>query len=255
MSKTPMKFLVDNFQPKSKRNLQTLQSVDGSTEICYVETAVKKVQTVKVFAFSSNKAQLEPVMSSICDYRNLLRSLEEQRVTKFDDSNDKHNKMLSELWDSLKFEEVNYERKGSHWRTLGFQGNDPATDLRGMGMLGLSNLHYFATEHREEARQLLMRSHNPTIGCSFAITGIDLTNLCYQFLLFGVFKSIFYYENDHYKKIDIESFRGLFVKVFCAFDKFWFDSKPSSFMEYGPVREKFEDNLRTKILTEHTMIV
>jgi hypothetical protein len=28
-------------------------------------------------------------------------------------------------------------RRGSHWQELGFQGDDPATDLRGCGMLGL----------------------------------------------------------------------------------------------------------------------
>jgi len=28
-------------------------------------------------------------------------------------------------------------RYGSHWERIGFQGNDPATDLRGVGLLGL----------------------------------------------------------------------------------------------------------------------
>lgn len=31
-------------------------------------------------------------------------------------------------------------RRGSHWAVLGFQGDDPATDLRGAGLLGLLQL-------------------------------------------------------------------------------------------------------------------
>lgn len=33
-------------------------------------------------------------------------------------------------------------RYGPHWTALGFQGDDPATDLRGAGMLGLLQLFY-----------------------------------------------------------------------------------------------------------------
>lgn len=36
-------------------------------------------------------------------------------------------------------------RFGSHWEEIGFQNNDPATDLRGVGVLGLLFLHYFGT--------------------------------------------------------------------------------------------------------------
>lgn len=28
-------------------------------------------------------------------------------------------------------------RYGQHWELIGFQGTDPATDLRGVGMLGI----------------------------------------------------------------------------------------------------------------------
>jgi hypothetical protein len=32
------------------------------------------------------------------------------------------------------------ERISDHWAELGFQGKDPATDFRGMGVLGLDQL-------------------------------------------------------------------------------------------------------------------
>lgn len=33
-------------------------------------------------------------------------------------------------------------RVSEQWKDLGFQGNDPATDFRGMGLFGLSCLQY-----------------------------------------------------------------------------------------------------------------
>ena len=40
---------------------------------------------------------------------------------------------------------------GSHWVQVGFQGNDPSTDVRGTGMLGVLNLLYFVTHYTQTA--------------------------------------------------------------------------------------------------------
>lgn len=38
-------------------------------------------------------------------------------------------------------------RVSEQWKLLGFQGTDPATDFRGMGLLGLEQLVYFSENH------------------------------------------------------------------------------------------------------------
>ena len=45
-------------------------------------------------------------------------------------------------------------RYGEHWALMGFQGSDPATDLRGAGMLGLLHLLCLGTHNREGAAAL-----------------------------------------------------------------------------------------------------
>ena len=45
-------------------------------------------------------------------------------------------------------------RYGEHWALLGFQGSDPATDLRGAGMLGLLHLLCLGMHNREDAAAL-----------------------------------------------------------------------------------------------------
>ena len=44
--------------------------------------------------------------------------------------------ILSQVYRNFLQEEVN-ERIGEHWQVIGFQGSDPATDLRGVGIFGL----------------------------------------------------------------------------------------------------------------------
>jgi len=45
-----------------------------------------------------------------------------------------------QLWTSLQPDVVLTERISAQWTVIGFQGSDPATDFRGMGVLGLLNL-------------------------------------------------------------------------------------------------------------------
>ena len=50
-------------------------------------------------------------------------------------------------------------RVSEQWKDMGFQGTDPATDFRGMGLLGLEQLIYFAERYpgmvRSQERELL----------------------------------------------------------------------------------------------------
>lgn len=41
-------------------------------------------------------------------------------------------------------------RYGAHWERIGFQGNDPATDLRGAGMLSLLQMCFLLEKYKDE---------------------------------------------------------------------------------------------------------
>jgi hypothetical protein len=49
-------------------------------------------------------------------------------------------------------------RFGQHWGAVGFQGDDPATDLRGVGMLGLLQLLYLPHHSAAAAQKLYQLS-------------------------------------------------------------------------------------------------
>ena len=70
----------------------------------------------------------------------LLHCLEDLRTTGYDSANEEHEEILLELWKLLMPGRELGSRINSSWKDIGFQGEDPKTDFRGMGILGLSNL-------------------------------------------------------------------------------------------------------------------
>ena len=65
----------------------------------------------------------------------------------------------------------------SQWGKIGFQGKDPATDFRGMGLLGLDDLFHLSKMHPDTCQRILSSSHHVSSGFSMAIVGINLTDL------------------------------------------------------------------------------
>lgn len=64
-------------------------------------------------------------------------------------------------------------RYGSHWESIGFQGRDPATDLRGAGLLGLLQILAFLENYKifiKQSQELAESLHFP-----LSITLINIT--------------------------------------------------------------------------------
>lgn len=58
-----------------------------------------------------------------------------------------HYSILQSVYQNLIGMTSSCARTGAHWESIGFQGADPATDLRGVGMLGLLQLLHLLTAH------------------------------------------------------------------------------------------------------------
>lgn len=61
------------------------------------------------------------------------------------------------------------------------KGTDPATDFRGMGMLGLENLIYFAENYNEQWKKILAVQHERS-GKDYpvAVAGINVTSTLFE---------------------------------------------------------------------------
>ncbi|KOB66265.1 ELMO domain-containing protein 2 [Operophtera brumata] len=128
-------------------------------------------------------------IEQIWSYRNVIDEVEDLRRIQFDSNNVDHEDKLLKLWSLLVPNEELENRVTKQWQYIGFQGDDPKTDFRGMGMLGLENLLFFATEYSQASSHVLSHSHHPQYGYTFAIVGINLTSMAYNFLKDGSAKT------------------------------------------------------------------
>lgn len=92
------------------------------------------------FSFSRFGKLFGECVLTIWGFKQLLHELEDLRKTAYDSENEEHERKLLQLWNLLMPNRALDSRFSNAWQDLGFQGTDPKTDFRGMGLLGLENL-------------------------------------------------------------------------------------------------------------------
>lgn len=139
-----------------------------------------------IFSSISSASQSSGILSE--SQKIQLKNFSEQILQlKYDSNNQTHETMLYELW-SLSFtEEKLKSRRSEQWKRLGFQGTDPATDWRGSGLFGLSNLLFFASSYPKQYQTMLRTQEErekrvALSGYPFAIAGLNVIFFLYQWL-------------------------------------------------------------------------
>lgn len=185
----------------------------------------------------------------IWGYKQLMQEVMILSRIPYDSNNEEHEMKLLKLWNLLMPSTPLSSRISKQWQDIGFQGNDPKTDFRGMGLLGLENLLFFAQEYNNHANIVLTHSFHPTRGYAFAILGINITNMAYHLLLDGSAKTHFF--NTSHRMPNIEAFHRFYCYLFFEFDKFWIKSKAVDIMDFGNIKQNFESEIR-KSLSDHS---
>lgn len=189
-------------------------------------------------------------LRQIWGYKQLQLEVERLRAESFDDCKLPHETGLLELWTLLQPDRPLLKRVTRQWQDIGFQGEDPKTDFRGMGILGLHNLIYFAKQFGTAAKHILSHSHHPKFGYSFAIVGINLTHMAYRLLQDSALKTHLY--NVTEGRPLIEHFHHFYSYLFIEFDKFWLECQPKDIMEFNRIRDLFENIVRSKLADTRT---
>ncbi len=108
------------------------------------------------------------------------------------------------------------------WIDIGFQADDPTTDFRGSGQLGLINLVHFIKHYEQEALECLKTSRTKATEYFFACGGINITfNLLHKIEDFELFSE---FENSSSREDIISRFNRLYATIFIRFNKYWRDS-------------------------------
>ncbi|XP_032887666.1 ELMO domain-containing protein 2 [Amblyraja radiata] len=199
------------------------------------------------------KLSLQICLLQVTGYKKLFVDVENLRKQPFDSSKKQHEDMLIKLWELLMPHIPLESRITKQWGDIGFQGEDPKTDFRGMGMLGLHNLMFFGEHYPETARQALSQSNHPKMGYSYAIVGINLTEMAYSMLKTGILKTHLY--NVVSGAPQMHHFHEFYCYLMYEFNQFWFKEKPASIMEFNYYREQFHKRVKELLLDHNSVLI
>ncbi|KAG8237659.1 hypothetical protein J437_LFUL017553 [Ladona fulva] len=244
-----IKRLISDLNQASESNKL---DANGRSIIHYAVYTVCRVKCIDLHIHSQFTKSFGACVQQIWGYRQLLQEVENLRKTSYDSTNPNHEEKLLLLWSLLKPDEQLEARISKQWQEIGFQGDDPTTDFRGMGLLGLENLIFFAREYPKAARHVLSHSRHPNYGFVYAIVGINITSMAYYLLRNGTAKTHVYNACNGIPSLKL--FHIMYSYLFFEFDKFWINEKPKNVMQFSIVREKYEKGLKDSLADPKTIL-
>jgi len=153
-------------------------------------------------------------------------------------------------------------RRDPAWKDLGFQGDDPVTDLRGVGMLSVRLLSFFARRYPAEFQSVSARSmcDFATGGYPLACAGVNVAYMLIDALQLRRSSESVTASTASPKahkarltlckmmKEDAAALALLFCAAFCLLDKEW-TARKATYLEFPAivkvVREKVEAALHS----------
>jgi ELMO domain-containing protein len=117
-------------------------------------------------------------LNSLKHVNDVISHVEEMLQVEVRITDEKHAALLSEFWFLMR---PGVKRlRDEDWAELGFQGTNPSTDFRGMGLFGLHQLVYLAKE--SETASMLLDSGHPLRYYPFACVGINISAFTVELL-------------------------------------------------------------------------
>jgi len=205
--------LLRHSGPEQKEKGRTCRNATLDGLLANARGVVRKiVAAVLDLKICSNSEPLSPVSLAA------LERVSQMRAIPYTGSNSAHQALLRSVWEALKPETQLSGMISTQWSALGFQGKDPGTDFRGLGIFGLRVMERLCLDRPAEARGLV---NGPL---PFAITALNLISelerclketpaLCNQLFIRGA-------PNDHQV---VHAFSELLGQVFFDFENYYRD--------------------------------
>lgn len=140
-----------------------------SLQTCLAKSSALYLVCPSADAARSLADQLEKGLANIRTLeRMILAHTQAIRFQPFDAQNPAHRALVLELFVALKPEAAANPpaEKDARWAEIGFQGKDPATDFRSMGLPGLKQLLYIAAAYPQETQAIVASAPEYPFACS-----------------------------------------------------------------------------------------
>ncbi|XP_013397919.1 ELMO domain-containing protein 3-like isoform X2 [Lingula anatina] len=158
--------------------LQYYQTKDLSDVRPLIKTSIERrgFAAFKHFLFGPPKLHRE-----LLQERDMIFCI---AASQFNNDESVHVRTLQTMFKHMTGSKFDCKRYGDHWDQIGFQGTDPATDLRSVGFLGLLHILYFVKDPKllSLARDIYKLSLHESQNFPFCLMGINLTRITLQAL-------------------------------------------------------------------------
>ena len=214
----------------------------------------------------------EPLRRRITQALHALRyvnaiaaQLDKAQKTAVDSKSDvQHAALLAQLWANLR---PGVSRVAdADWGEIGFQGRDPDTDFRGLGLLGLQQLVHFSGGARADAaRHVLVVSNHPRRFFPFAATGINVSAFVLELLRGRHLHQLFFQRlgdddgaeggnrdgdgpsgSDVLVARGVEAVHGVYADVYERFCALWEARDPPNVMAFRGIFAEVQAEFRRK---------
>jgi hypothetical protein len=148
--------------------------------------------------------------------------------------------LLDKLWRQLK-NSPTPSVPHDDWKEIGFQGNDPHSDFRAMGLFGLHQLVNFTTipSHQTIYQDAQYGDH----WYSFAIVGINFSDFLYRSLKSGKFDVLIYVDSPETIEEGLKRVDGWYAQLFKIFHARWVREKAENLFAFNEIFEKTKREL------------
>lgn len=216
-------------------------AVDTAAGLQEVDTAVKLITDIDIFVEYIRTLDLSAELSRIVCHadRNFLtlvarkvlllgsksmkKKLKHERnrifalaLRAFDNAEPVQQRMLVCIYHGLRSSaDSKCPRIGCHWEEIGFQGMDPASDLRGVGILGLFQLTFFvlSQQTKQLAHDVYLLSTRKGCDFPFCVMGLNLTQIALHHLRVGTLNRQINRTCDPFLTFNL-FYASLFMKLF-----------------------------------------
>uniref|UniRef100_A0A0K2UWQ0 ELMO domaincontaining protein 3like [Latimeria chalumnae] n=1 Tax=Lepeophtheirus salmonis TaxID=72036 RepID=A0A0K2UWQ0_LEPSM len=156
--------------------------------------------------------------------------------------------VLLTLYKQLTGNRFDVPRYGCHWEDIGFQGNDPATDLRGVGLLGLVQPLYLVmnSDYKRMALDFFQISMSESQNFPFLVLSLNATRIAFTALRDGLLNSLCNQKCDAWKAVNT-----FYVSIIYRIYHLW-KSKGLTIRDSGYVLKEVEDYSRKYVTSTIT---
>ncbi len=140
-------------------------------------------------------------------------------------------RMVQSIYRELTGDKLSCPRTGAHWDVIGFQGVDPATDLRGAGLFGLVQWLYMLKTYKPLMLRILRLSKDELQNFPLAVVSFNFTGLALQAVREGKLYSVM-----RKRGAVLPVVHELYMSLMYTFYLTW-KKKRYTIMNFGPLKE------------------